>query len=110
MESIVINQTTNEPLYQRIHQHIIAINPIKERKHRIELIEYLKELFNIQIDTDEILSKLSKETDTISNRLLIQKISEILFGKTEKKSLEEALKEKSLFEIFNEAKRSRYKC
>jgi hypothetical protein len=94
-------QTTN----QRIHQHIIAINPIKERKHRIELIEYLKELFNIQIDTDEILSKLSKETDTISNRLLIQKISEILFGKTEKKSLEEALKEKSLFEIFNEAKK-----
>lgn len=100
-----IIQLTNEPLYQRIHQHIIAISPIKEREHKIELIEYLKELFNIQKDTDEVLSKLSKETDTISNRLLIQKISEILFGKTEKKSLKEALKEKSLFDKFEETKK-----
>ncbi len=48
---------------------------------------------------------MSKETDANSNRLLIQRISDILFGKTEKKSLEKELKDNSLFEIFNETKK-----
>lgn len=98
-------QSTNEPLYQRIGQHIIAINPITEKKDKEDLIDYLKELFNSDEDTNEVLKKLSKETDATSNRLLIQRISDILFGKTEKKSLEKALKDNSLFEIFNETKK-----
>lgn len=98
-------QTTNEPLYQRIAKHIIAINPITEKKDKEALIDYLKELFNSNEDTNEVLKKLSKETDTTSNRQLIQRISDILFGKTEKKNLEEALKDNSLFEIFNETKK-----
>lgn len=98
-------QTTNEPLYQRIAKHIIAINPITEKKDKEDLIEYLKELFNSDEDTNEVLKRLTKETDTTSNRLLIQRISDILFGKTEKKSLEKALKDNSLFEIFNETKK-----
>lgn len=98
-------QSTNEPLYQRIGQHIIAINPITEKKDKEDLIEYLKELFNSKEDTNEVLKKLSKETDATSNRLLIQRISDILFGKTEKKSLEKALKDNSLFEIFDETKK-----
>lgn len=98
-------QTTNEPLYQRIAKHIIAINPITEKKDKEDLIDYLKELFNSDEDTNEVLKKLSKETDATSNRLLIQRISDILFGKTEKKSLEKALKDNSLFEKFNETKK-----
>ncbi|AZI22510.1 hypothetical protein EIH07_05355 [Chryseobacterium taklimakanense] len=98
-------QSTNEPLYQRIGQHIIAINPITEKKDKEDLINYLKELFNSDEDTNEVQKKLSKETDATSNRLLIQRISDILFGKTEKKSLEKALKDNSLFEIFNETKK-----
>lgn len=98
-------QSTNEPLYQRIHQHIIAINPITDQKDKKALITYLKELFNSDEDTDEILKKLSKETDATSNRLLIQRISDILFGKKERKSLKEALKDDSLLEIFDETKR-----
>lgn len=98
-------QTTNEPLYQRIAKHIIAINPITEKKDKEALIDYLKELFNSKEDTNEVLKKLSKETDVTSNRLLIQRISDILFGKTEKQSFEKQLKDNSLLEIFNETKR-----
>ncbi|MDR6159897.1 hypothetical protein QF023_003413 [Chryseobacterium sp. SLBN-27] len=98
-------QSTNEPLFQRIHQHIIAINPITEKKDKEALIEYLKELFSSNEDTDEVLKKLSKETETTSNRLLIQRISDILFGRTEKKSLKEALENGSLLEIFRETKK-----
>lgn len=98
-------QSTNEPLYQRIGQHIIAINPITEKKDKEDLIEYLKELFCSDVDTNDVLKNLSKETDTTSNRLLIQKISDILFGKKEKKRLKEALKDNSLLEIFSETKK-----
>lgn len=98
-------QTTNEPLYQRIAKHIIPINPITDKKDKEDLIDYLKEIFKSDEDTNKVLKKLSKETDVTSNRLLIQRISEILFGKEEKKSLEEALKDNSLFEIFNETKK-----
>lgn len=98
-------QSTNEALYTRIHQHIIAVNPITEKGDKIELIEYLKELFNSEEDTNEILKKLSKETDANSNRLLIQRISDILFGKVEKKNLETALKDDGLFTIFSDTKK-----
>lgn len=98
-------QSTNEPLYQRIIQDIIPINPITEKKDKEDLIDYLKELFNSDEDTNEVLKKLSKETDATSNRLLIQRISDILFGKKEKKSLKEALKADSLLEIFDETKK-----
>lgn len=97
-------QSTNEPLFQRIHQHIIPINPITEKEDKEELINYLKELFSSDEDTSEVLKKLSKETEATSNRLLIQSISSILFGKSEKKSLENALKEISLLEVFYETK------
>tara|TARA_Y100000815_G_scaffold170253_1_gene154634 strand:- start:4756 stop:6291 length:1536 start_codon:yes stop_codon:yes gene_type:complete len=98
-------QSTNEPLYQRIGQHIIAISPITEKKDKEDLIDYLKELFNSGEDTNEVLKKLSKETDVTSNRLLIQRISDILLGKKEKKSLKEALKADSLLEIYDETKK-----
>lgn len=98
-------QLTNEPLYQRIVQHIIAINPINERMDKVALIDYLKELFGLDEDTNEVLKKLSKETDATSNRLMIQRISDILFGKKEKKSLKEALKAESLLELFEETKK-----
>lgn len=98
-------QSTNEPLYQRIGQHIIAINPITDKEDKKALIVYLKELFNSDKDTNEVLKKLSKETNVNSNRLLIQRISEILFGITEKKSLENELKEISLFEVFKDTKK-----
>ncbi|MEC4117150.1 hypothetical protein VSP20_09210 [Myroides phaeus] len=98
-------QTTNEPLYQRIGQHIIPINPITNKKDKIEIIKYLKEIFNIkEEDNTEILRKLSKETEINSNRLLIQRISDILFGKKEKRTLEETLKDANLFELFNVTK------
>ncbi|MBF02413.1 MAG: hypothetical protein CMP76_03865 [Flavobacterium sp.] len=48
---------------------------------------------------------MSKETDVTSNRLLIQRISDILLGKKEKKSLKEALKADSLLEIYDETKK-----
>lgn len=98
-------QSTNEPLFQRIHQHIIAIHPITEKKDKEDLIDYLKELFNSDEDTNEVLKKLSKETDATSNRLLIQRISGILLGKQEKGNLKEALKTDSLLEIFDETKK-----
>ncbi|UUC45763.1 hypothetical protein [Flavobacterium cerinum] len=100
-----IIQITNEALYTRIYQHIIPINPISEKKDKIELIEYLKEIFDSNESTDDVLKKLSKETDAISNRLLIQRISDILFGKTEKKTLETELRENSLLEIFSNTKK-----
>lgn len=98
-------QSTNEPLYQRIIQDIIPIDPITKKKDREDLIEYLKELFNSEEETNEVLKKLSKETDAISNRLLIQRISGILLGKQEKRNLKEALKTDSLLEIFAETKK-----
>ena len=98
-------QSTNEPLYQRIGQHIIAINPITEKKDKEDLIEYLKELFDSKKDTNEVLKKLSKETDATSNRLLIQRISDIILGQEEKADLEKALKNSGLYEKFIETKK-----
>lgn len=100
-----IIQITNEALYTRIYQHIIPINPISEKNDKIALIDYLKEVFESTEDTDTILKSLSKETNATSNRLLIQRISDIIFGKTEKKNLVTALKENALFELFNTTKK-----
>lgn len=93
-------QSTNEPLYQRIHQHIIAISPITKKKDKEELVNYLKDLFHSKKDTNDVLGKLSKETDATSNRLLIQRISDILFDQEVKIDLVEALKNSELYEIF----------
>ncbi|RZJ47711.1 MAG: hypothetical protein EOO44_22080, partial [Flavobacterium sp.] len=54
-------QSTNEAVFSRIHQHIIPINPISEKKDKIELIEYLKKIFKSDTSTDTVLGKLSKE-------------------------------------------------
>ena len=98
-------QQTNEPLYQRIAQHVIGINPISENKHKIELIEYLKNIFKSEENTKEVLRKLTKEENATSNRLLIQRISDILNNKNrEKISLEAALKKEGLFDLFNSMK------
>ena len=97
-------QSINEPLYQRIGKHIIAINPITEKKDKEDLIDYLKDLFDINIDTNDVLKKLSKETEATSNRLLIQCISDILFGKEEKKSMVSMLKDSGLGDVFEKTK------
>lgn len=97
-------QSTNEPLYQRIHQHIIAISPITKKKDKEELINYLKELFGSEKDTNEVYKRLSKDSDATSNRLLIQRISEILMEQEKKIELEKELRNNELYKIFTETK------
>lgn len=95
-------QSTNEALYSRIHQDIIPIKPIEDSDDKKELIEYLKELFEKEEqDTDEILNKVSKAENVTSNRILIQKISEILFDQTSVLSLKEGLEKYKLFDLFD---------
>lgn len=98
-------QATNEALYTRIHQDIIPIHPISEKKDKIELIEYLKELFKLDFASDVVLAKLTKESDVDSNRKLIQKISEIIFETEQKLNLDVLLKKYKLQESFITTKR-----
>lgn len=100
-----IIQVTNEALHTRIHQDIIAIQPISETVDKIELIEYLKKIFDkTDFITDEIFSKILKAENINSNRTLIQKISEIMFEKVERRTLEEDLDSYKLNDLFIETK------
>lgn len=96
-------QSTNEALYSRIHQHIIPISPISKRSDKVELIDYLKKIFNSEIPTDAILGKIVKE-NLESNRTLIQKIAEIIFKKEEKLELSVLLKRYDVEDLFYETK------
>lgn len=93
--------TANDALYTRVKQDILQIKQLTTSQNLKELIEYLNELFETKANVDNIYASYSRNKTT-NNRLAVQTISNLLYAKESKETLEELLDRYQLNELFNE--------
>lgn len=99
IDSSVISESNNA-LYTRIKNDIIPVDALTKKSDKIELIEYLNELFEKNEDAANIYSQLRKSSDTSNNRLIIQEISKLLHKEKTIKPLSQLLDENDLSKLY----------
>jgi hypothetical protein len=102
VDSTLISES-NPALYTRIKDDIIPVQALTNKQDKIELIQYLDELFGKNEDVASLYSQLRK-SDTSNNRLIIQEISKLLHKESVVKPLSELLTDNSLSQIYADTK------
>lgn len=102
VDSTLISES-NPALYTRIKDDIIPVQALTNKQDKIELIQYLDELFAKNEDINTIYSQLRK-SDTSNNRLIIQEISKLLHKESVVKPLRELLTDSNLSQLYADTK------